>query len=122
MVKKLTFILFCLLLFTGQAYAVRPTTRITIEPLEEISFNTVAVGTTWVTANTGLINRKAINIFNLSDSEIVYIAQSTTANTASITNSKHLFPRAGITYGLGSKNNIYVSCDSTVFVTFTEIR
>ena len=110
------------LLLSGNAYAVRPTTRITIEPLESVSFNTITVGTTFVTCTTGLYNRKVISIFNTSSSEIVFLGNSSTANTASITNTRWLYPRQSITFGLRSSENIYASCDSVSLVQIIEIR
>ena len=66
-------ILLILLLLTLPAYAGTPAMEVALEPAEEISFNTVEVGTSFVTCSTGLLNRREINIFNTSDSEIVFV-------------------------------------------------
>ena len=119
--KKIYLAILCLL-FSVNAFAAQPATRIVIEPLQDISFNTVVVGTSFVTCNTGLINRKEINIFNTSSVEKVYLGTSATPNTASITSTRWLFPRQSITLALNTNVNIYASCDTVAIVNIVEIR
>lgn len=122
--KKILLILL-LFLFANNAHAAQPLTRIVIEPLDDaVSFSTVYVGTTFHTMPTvELVNRKEINIFNVSanETDIVFLGIGTTANTA-ITVTRWLLPRQDITFKVSSDIHIYASADTTVLVQITEVR
>jgi len=106
------------LLFLCEAYAADVSIqKVEISPLTGgVSFNTITLGTGWVTAST-IIGRKEVCILNTSSSNNVYVT-GVSGSTATGT----IYPRESVTFKAGSNLRIYVSANTTTLIEVWEIR
>ena len=111
-------------LICGKAYADLPVQKVQIYPAtQEISFSTVTPAAGWTTAPTvALRGRKAINIFNTSSTELIWLRDVSGTTVTRGTVARRLYPRQDVTFGISDEINIYVSASSAVRVEVTEIR
>lgn len=94
--------------------------KVEIAPLSSgISFNTVVVGTGWVTApTTEMIGRKSLNIYNPSETYNIYIS----GTSSSTTTIRTIAPQHSMTFGSASSLHIYVSANTVTTFQTSEIR